>query len=131
MDNNHVMNTYSRYNVVFEKGHGPWLTDINGEEYLDFVSGIAVNCLGHSAPQIVETISSQAAQLMHISNLYWSPQQIKLANRLSSASGLDRVFFCNSGTEANEAALKIVRKYGKEKGGESKTKIICMKESFH
>ncbi len=131
MENNHVMNTYSRYNVIFEKGRGPWLVDVNGEEYLDFVSGIAVNCLGHSASQIVETIASQAAQLIHISNLYWSPQQIELANRLSSASGLDRVFFCNSGTEANETALKIARKYGKEKGGETKTKIICMKESFH
>ena len=128
---NHVMNTYSRYDLVFVKGEGPWLTDDKGEDYLDFVSGIAVNCLGHAAPEIVKTINEQASKLMHISNLYWSEPQIELAGRLAEASGLDKVFFGNSGTEANETALKIARKYGKVKGGDTKTKIICMVDSFH
>lgn len=128
---NHVMNIYSRYDLVAKSGKGSWLTDINGDEYLDFVSGIAVNCLGHSHPEIVKTVDEQAKQLMHISNLYWSLPQIELANSLSEKSGLDKVFFCNSGTESNETALKIVRKYGKEKGGVDKCGIICMKESFH
>ncbi|MGN1349695.1 MAG: aspartate aminotransferase family protein [Anaerovoracaceae bacterium] len=128
---NHVMNTYSRYDLTFTEGKGPWLTDIKGEQYLDFVSGIAVNCLGHAAPQIVKTVSEQSAKLMHISNLYWSEPQIELAGRLAEASGLDKVFFGNSGTEANETALKIARKYGKVKGGDTKTKIICMHDSFH
>lgn len=131
MKANHVMNTYSRYDLIFEEGRGPWLTDISGERYLDFVSGIAVNCLGHSAPQIAETVARQSEKLMHISNLYWSPQQIELADRLCQASGFDKVFFCNSGTESNETALKIARKYGRAKGGEEKTKIICMHDSFH
>ncbi len=128
---NHVMNTYSRYDLTFVSGSGVWLKDIKGDEYMDFVSGIAVNCLGHAAPQIVETISKQAASLMHVSNLYWNDRQIELANRLSAASGMDRVFFCNSGTEANETALKIARRYGKDKGGAEKCRIICMKDSFH
>lgn len=128
---NHVMNTYSRYDLVFVKGSGSWLTDDKGEDYLDFVSGIAVNCLGHAAPEITKAIRDQSAKLMHISNLYWSEPQIELAGRLAEASGLDKVFFGNSGTEANETALKIARKYGKVKGGDSKTKIICMNDSFH
>lgn len=131
MIENHVMNTYSRYDLVFAEGHGPWITDANGDEYLDFVSGIAVNCLGHAAPQIAEAVAEQSKKLIHISNLYWSPQQIELADRLCQASGFDRVFFCNSGTESNETALKIARKYGKAKGGAEKTKIICMHDSFH
>ena len=131
MIENHVMNTYSRYDLVFAEGHGPWITDVNGDEYLDFVSGIAVNCLGHAAPQIAEAVAEQSKKLIHISNLYWSPQQIELADRLCQASGFDRVFFCNSGTESNETALKIARKYGKAKGGAEKTKIICMHDSFH
>ncbi len=131
MEKNHVMNTYNRFDINFEKGHGPWLTDVDGVEYLDFVSGIAVNCLGHAAPQIAETLSKQARQLVHVSNLFWNPPMIELADRLCAATGLDCVFFNNSGTEANETALKIARKYGKSKGGEAKSKIICMKESFH
>ena len=125
------MNTYSRYDLTFVEGDGPWLTDDKGEKYLDFVSGIAVNCLGHAAPEIVSVINKQAARLMHISNLYWNQPQIELAERLSKASGLDKVFFGNSGTEANETALKIARKYGKTVGGDSKTGIICMVDSFH
>lgn len=130
MDNK-VMNTYARYDLTFVSGHGPWVTDVSGKEYLDFVSGIAVNCLGHAAPQIQKTLQEQSAKLIHVSNLYWSEPQIELAERLCAATGFDRVLFQNSGTEANEAALKMARKYGKEKGGETKTKILCMKDSFH
>ena len=128
---NHVMNTYSRFDLTLVSGHGPWVTDDKGDEYLDFVSGIAVNCLGHAAPAIVKTIEEQAKKLIHVSNLYWNEPQIQLAGMLAERSGLDRVFFNNSGTEANETALKIARKYGYVKGSGSKNKIICMHDSFH
>ncbi len=128
---NHVMNTYSRFDLTLVSGHGPWVMDDRGEEYLDFVSGIAVNCLGHAAPAIVRTIEEQAGRLIHVSNLYWNEPQIQLAGLLAEQSGLDRVFFNNSGTEANETALKIARKYGYVKGNGSKNRIICMKDSFH
>lgn len=128
---NHVMNTYSRFDLTFVEGQGPWVIDDKGEKYLDFVSGIAVNCLGHAAPQIVETIAKQSKKLIHVSNLYWNEPQIELAGMLAERSGLDRVFFNNSGTEANETALKMARKYGYTKGSGSKTGIICMKDSFH
>lgn len=128
---NHVMNTYSRFDLTLVSGHGPWVTDDKGIEYLDFVSGIAVNCLGHAAPAIVKTIREQSEKLIHVSNLYWNDPQIRLAGLLAEHSGLDRVFFNNSGTEANETALKIARKYGYVKGSGSKNKIICMKDSFH
>lgn len=129
--NNHVMPVYSRYDVVLESGHGPWAVDVNGREYIDFVSGIAVNCLGHRAPALVKTITEQAQKLIHVSNLYWTEPQIELADRLAEYSGLDQVFFSNSGTESNETALKIARRYGKARGGDEKCQIICMKESFH
>lgn len=128
---NHVMNTYNRFNLSIESGHGPWLVDTDGNEYLDFISGIAVNCLGHAAPEIQETLKEQAAKVIHISNLFWSQPQIDLANSLAEKSGLDRVFFNNSGTEANETALKIARKYGYSKNKGKKTKIICFVDSFH
>ncbi|MGI6205909.1 MAG: aspartate aminotransferase family protein [Anaerovoracaceae bacterium] len=128
---NHVMNTYNRFDIVAESGHGPWIIDDKGNEYLDFISGIAVNCLGHAAPQIAETLAEQASKLIHVSNLMWTQPQIDLANKLAEASGLDKVFFCNSGTEANETALKIARKYGYEKNKGKKTKIICFSNSFH
>ena len=128
---NHVMNTYNRFDLTIESGHGPWVTDIEGKEYLDMISGIAVNCLGHAAPEIQKTLAEQSAKVMHISNLFWSQQQIDLANALAEKSGLDKVFFNNSGTEANETALKMARKYGYTKNPGKKTKIICFKDSFH
>ena len=128
---NHVMNTYSRFDISIESGHGPWVVDTDGQEYLDFISGIAVNCLGHAAPEIQKTLAEQSAKVIHISNLFWSQPQIDLANSLAEKSGLDKVFFNNSGTEANETALKIARKYGYSKNPGKKTKIICFKDSFH
>ncbi|MBR2736294.1 MAG: aspartate aminotransferase family protein [Firmicutes bacterium] len=128
---NHVMNTYSRFDISIESGHGPWVVDTEGKEYLDFISGIAVNCLGHAAPEIQRTLAEQSAKVIHISNLFWSQPQIDLANALAEKSGLDKVFFNNSGTEANETALKIARKYGYAKNKGKKTKIICFADSFH
>lgn len=125
------MNTYSRSNLVFDRGEGSWLIDSNGDRYLDFVAGIAVNCLGHSNPAIAETICNQSRQLMHISNLYFNTNQMALARKLAESAGLDQVFFCNSGTEANEAAIKLSRKYGGLSGNPSKNIILHMKDSFH
>lgn len=104
--------------------------DDQGKSYLDFVAGIAVNALGHAHPAMVKTISEQAATMLHCSNLYFIPQQTKLANRLAALSGLDKVFFCNSGAEANEAAIKIIRKYFCDQGSPRRT-IITATQSFH
>lgn len=128
---NNVMQTYGRFDVSFEKGIGTKLYDENDKEYLDFVSGVAVNCLGHSNPVIVNAIKEQSSKLMHISNYYWNSNSIKLAEKLCENSHHDQVFFCNSGTEAVEAALKLARKHGKLSGIENKNKIIYMNNSFH
>lgn len=127
----YLMNTYNRSNLIFDKGEGSWLIDSTGDRYLDFVAGIAVNCLGHSNPAIAETICNQSRQLMHLSNLYWNTNQMALAKKLAESAGLDQVFFCNSGTEANEAAIKLARKYGGLSGNPSKNIILHMKDSFH
>lgn len=131
METKYLMESYSRFDVVFEKGLGTKVYDINGKEYLDFVAGVAVNCLGHCHPAIIKAIDEQSKKLIHVSNLYWTPTQTKLAKTLVSLSDHDTVFFCNSGTEANETAIKIARKYGKLKGTEEKHEIITMKNSFH
>jgi len=125
------MNTYGRFDISFEKGLGTSIYDENGKEYLDFVSGIATNCLGHSHPVIVKAIQEQSAKLMHISNYYWNSNALKLAEKLCSNSDHEKAFFCNSGTEAIEAALKLSRKYGRMNGSSSKNKIIYMNNSFH
>jgi acetylornithine/N-succinyldiaminopimelate aminotransferase len=125
------MNTYNRSPLIFDKGDGSWLIEKSGDRYLDFVAGIAVNCLGHCHPAIAETLSKQSRELMHLSNLYWNSNQTALADRLAALSGLDQVFFCNSGTEANEAAIKLARKYGRRNGDEAKYIIVHMKDSFH
>lgn len=127
----HIMNTYGRFDVVFEKGQGTKLYDVDGKEYLDFVSGVAVNCLGHSHPAIAKTLAAQGEKLIHVSNLYWTTEQMALAEKLVSHSDHQQVFFCNSGTEAVETALKLARKYGKLKGGSGKNEIIYMNNSFH
>jgi acetylornithine/N-succinyldiaminopimelate aminotransferase len=124
------MNTYARADVTFNKGIGSKLYDDNGNEYLDFVAGIAVNCLGHSSPVIVKAIKEQSEKLIHISNLYWNQNQLDLAKKLADNSDLDKTFFCNSGTEAVEVAIKLGRKKGKQKSP-SKNEIIFMKNSFH
>jgi acetylornithine/N-succinyldiaminopimelate aminotransferase len=125
-----VMPTYGRFDVTFVKGQGATIWDNKGQAYLDFVSGVAVNALGHANPEIVSTICHQAAELMHISNLYWNEPQLKLAKSLADLSegALDQVFFCNSGTEALEGAIKLARKYGKKRDA---VKIAHLSESFH
>lgn len=131
MSENSVMNTYGRFDVTFEKGIGCRLFDINGKEYIDFVSGVAVNCLGHSHPVIVNAIKEQSSKLIHISNYYWNTKHTEVAEKLVKHSDHSKVFFCNSGTEAIEGALKIARKYGKTKGNENKNVILYMDNSFH
>jgi acetylornithine/N-succinyldiaminopimelate aminotransferase len=124
------MNTYNRYPVILEKGKGAKIWDISGKEYLDFASGIAVNTLGHSHPKIVDAIKTQSEKLIHCSNLYWNEPQIELAKIISEKSIGGKVFFVNSGTEANETAIKIARKFGK-KQNTSKFKILSAIDSFH
>ncbi|WP_027626088.1 aspartate aminotransferase family protein [Clostridium lundense] len=131
MTKNNLMNTYKRYDVNFEKGVGAKLYDVDGNEYLDFVAGVATNCLGHSNPVIINALLKQSAKLMHISNYYWNSNSINLAEILCQNSDHEKAFFCNSGTEAIEAALKLARKYGRLNGTEEKNKIIYMNNSFH
>lgn len=124
------MNTYKRLPVSFERGEGVWLWDREGRRYLDAVSGVAVNGLGHAHPELVRAISEQAAKLIHTSNLYEIGNQEALATRLCDLSGMDKVFFCNSGAEANEAAIKLARLYGHGRGIDTPT-IVVMEKSFH
>lgn len=131
MSKEKILKTYARFDVTAVHGKGCLLYDANGKEYVDFVSGVAVNCLGHCHPAIVKAIHEQSGRLMHVSNLYWSEQQMALAEKLCELSGLEGAFFCNSGTEAVEAAVKFARKYGKLKGGMEKHEIIYMNNSFH
>ncbi len=126
----HVMNTYKRLPVAFERGAGIWVWDKQGKRYFDALCGIAVCGLGHSHPRLVEAITAQAGTLIHTSNLYEIERQERLADRLAAISGMDEMFFCNSGCEANEAAIKIARLYGHGKGIELPA-IIVMDKSFH
>ncbi len=126
----HLMNTYSRQPVTFVKGRGVWLWDTKGEKYLDALAGVAVNGLGHAHPKLVKAISDQATKLIHVSNIYGIAEQEALADKLCEISGMDKVFFCNSGCEANEAAIKLARLYGHNKGIET-PEIIVMDKSFH
>src|SRR5215467_13571775 len=105
----YLLQTYNRYPVAFERGKGVFLYDFEGKKYLDFVSGLGVNALGHAHPRIVKTIREQAAKVIHLSNLYYNEFQGQLAERLCQLSGLDRAFFSNSGTEAMEGAIKLAR----------------------
>ncbi|MBI5560694.1 MAG: aspartate aminotransferase family protein [Deltaproteobacteria bacterium] len=125
-----IANTYRRFPVAFVRGKGTRLWDADGKEYLDFVSGLAVCNLGHCHPKVVEAIRNQAATLIHTSNLYHIGPQAELAKLLCGNSFADKVFFCNSGAEANEAAIKLVRKYFSLRG-EGRFKIISMEKSFH
>ena len=126
----HLMNTYNRQPVAFVRGEGIWLWDENGKRYLDALAGVAVDCLGHSHPKLVQAICEQAKTLIHTSNIYQIPRQEQLADKLAALSGMDKVFFCNSGAEANEAAIKIARLYGHGKGIDIPT-IVVMEKSFH
>lgn len=129
MSKNNIMKTYGRFDVSFDKGIGSKLYDINGVEYIDFVSGVAVNCLGHSNPIVVDAITKQSQKVMHISNYYWNDNAINLAEKLIQNCDHQSIFFCNSGAEAVEGALKLARKYGKING--SKNTILYMDNSFH
>ena len=126
----HIMNTYARLPVAFTHGQGVWLWDAQGKRYMDALGGIAVNTLGHAHPRLVDTISAQAGRLIHTSNLYQITEQENLADKLAAISGMDKIFFCNSGCEANEAAIKIARLYAKGKGVENPA-IVVMEQSFH
>jgi acetylornithine aminotransferase len=126
----HLMNTYARQPVAFVRGEGAYLWDEAGKRYLDAVAGVAVNGLGHAHPKLVKAIADQAATLIHSSNLYRVLRQEELADKLCALSGMDRAFFCNSGCEANEAAIKLARMYGHGKGIEVPT-IIVMEKAFH
>ncbi len=124
------MNTYMRQPITFVKGEGVWLWDDKGEKYLDALAGVAVNGLGHAHPKLVRAISEQASKLIHVSNIYHIAEQAALADKLCEISGMDKVFFCNSGCEANEASIKLARLYGYGKGIQNPT-IIVMNQSFH
>ncbi|EUJ10217.1 acetylornithine/succinylornithine aminotransferase [Methylophilaceae bacterium 11] len=126
----HLMNTYGRQPVSFDKGVGVWLYDQQGNAYLDGLSGVAVNGLGHAHPKFVAAIQAQVARLVHVSNIYQIAEQARLADKLAEISGMDKVFFCNSGCEANEAAIKLARLYGHNKGIEN-PEIIVMERAFH
>lgn len=127
-----VMNVYNRYPIAIKKGSGMYVWDTTGKKYLDFVGGIAVNALGNNHKKLVEAISKQAAEIIHCSNYYWNEPMIELAELLIDNTCFDKTFFCNSGAEANEAALKLSRKYAvKYHDGENRFEIISMKNSFH
>jgi acetylornithine/N-succinyldiaminopimelate aminotransferase len=127
----YLANTYARFPVVLVRGRGDRLWDSDGKEYLDFAAGIAVDVLGHCHPKVVEAIKAQAEALLHVSNLYHIEPQIRLAQALCEHSFADKVFFCNSGAEANEAAIKLARRYAKVRWGPDRYEIVCMRDSFH
>ncbi|AAM25625.1 acetylornithine transaminase [Caldanaerobacter subterraneus] len=127
----YLMDTYNRYPIMLVKGEGTRVWDSEGNAYLDFVAGIAVNSLGHCHPALVEAIKKQAETLIHCSNLYWNEKQIELARMISENSFGGKVFFANSGAEANEGAIKLARKYASLKYGGKRYKIITAKNSFH
>ncbi|MDE2599295.1 MAG: aspartate aminotransferase family protein [Rhodocyclaceae bacterium] len=126
----HLMNTYNRQPVAFTHGEGVWMFDENGKRYLDALSGIAVNTLGHGHPRLVAAVSAQVGRLMHTSNVYRVREQEALSDKLTALAQMDDVFFCNSGCEANEAAIKLARMYGHQQGIDSPA-IIVMEQAFH
>jgi len=127
----HIFSTYARLPVVFVRGRGVRLWDESGKEYLDFLAGIAVCGLGHCHPEVTRVLSQQADTLVHVSNLFYTRPQVQLACELTRLSFADKVFFSNSGAEANEAALKLARKYSKDRHGAGRFHVISMKDSFH
>jgi acetylornithine/N-succinyldiaminopimelate aminotransferase len=126
-----LLETYNRYPVVLSRGKGVLVYDIEGKKYLDFVSGLGVNALGHAHPRIVKTIRDQAAKLIHVSNLYYHEYQGPLAEKLCGLSGLNRAFFSNSGTEAIEGSIKLARLAGHRAGGEAKCRLVALEGSYH
>ena len=130
-ESKYLMHTYNRFNIEMESGQGCYLKDTNGKEYLDLTSGIGVNCLGHNHPVLVEAIQKQVATLMECSNLYYSQPMVDAAKKLVEFTGLSKVFFSNSGAEANEGMIKLARKYSYDKYGVGRDVIITLKQSFH
>jgi acetylornithine/N-succinyldiaminopimelate aminotransferase len=127
----HLLPTYARVNLAFERGEGAWLTTVDGERYLDFTAGVAVNALGHAHPHLIEALTEQAKALWHVSNLYRIPQAERLADRLCAATFADLVFFANSGAEAMECAIKVARKYHAANGDPDRFRIITFEGAFH
>jgi len=131
LEKQYLLGTYARFPVVFAKGKGVFVEDVNGKKYLDMVSGLGVNALGYSHPRIVKVIRDQAAKLIHVSNLYYNQYQGPLAKKLVEASGMARVFFANTGTEAIDGAIKLARAHGHKVGGDGKFKLVAASNSFH
>ena len=131
MTTSHLLPTFARVDLSFDHGEGVWLTATNGERYLDFTSGVAVNALGHAHPKVADAIAAQAHKAIHVSNLFRVPEQEKLAARLCEASFADLVFFCNSGAEAMEGAIKTARKFHAVNGAPERYRIITFEGAFH
>ena len=127
----HLLPTYARVDLAFERGEGAWLTTTDGERYLDFTAGVAVNALGHAHPRLIEALTLQAEKVWHVSNLYRIPEAERLAERLCAATFADRVFFCNSGAEAMECAIKVARKYQSASGRPDRHRIVTFEGAFH
>src|SRR3954469_615145 len=130
LERQYLLQNYGRYPLTLHRGKGAYVYDLDGKRYLDFIAGIGVNALGHAHPRIVKVIREQAARLIHCSNLYYHQYQGPLAKKLAEVSGLQRSFFCNSGTEAMEGALKMVRSHG-NRTAPGKIGIVAMDNSFH
>ena len=126
-----LLHTYNRYPVVFERGEGVYLYDTEGKKYLDFAAGIAVQALGYGNQEYAQALKGQVDLLMHTSNLFYNPPIIRAAKRVLAASGMDRVFFTNSGTEAIEGAIKAAKKYAYTRDGHAGHEIVAMRQSFH
>src|SRR5205807_4532348 len=127
----HLLPTYARVDLAFERGEGAWLIATNGDRYLDFTSGVAVNALGHCHPYLVKALQEQATKLWHMSNLFKSPDGEKLASRLCEQSFADLVFFCNSGAEAMECVIKVVRCWHASKGHPERYRMVTFEGAFH
>ena len=130
LEKQYLFQNYARFPLILTRGKGCYVYDSAGKRYLDLIAGIGVNSLGHAHPRMMKVIREQSAKLIHISNLYYSEYQGPLAERIAKVSGMDRVFFCNSGTEANEGALKIVRAHGR-KINPDKFETVALLGSFH
>src|ERR1700731_2631596 len=135
LEKRYLLGTYNRYPVVLTRGKGVFLYDLEDRRYLDFVSGLGVNALGHAHPRIVKTIREQAAKLIHVSNLYYHEYQGLLAEKLCTlsgiSSGISRAFFSNSGTEAIEGSIKLARLAGHRTGGDAKSRLVALEGSYH
>ena len=130
-ENQYVMPTYNRFPIALDHGKGSTLWDVEGKKYIDLTSGIGVNCLGYDHEKLIEAMTAQAHKLMHVSNLFTTAPMIDVAETLCKATGMSKVFFANSGAEANEGAIKLARKYSFDKDGKGRAKIITLVNSFH